>query len=298
MRFARVALVRQRRWRPESSYKVVAQSGSRRNIFGMGQRRNLAHRMRRRGLGLARGLLWLACSMGTSTGAETRASNQRLIGLLEVPELLERSGPESSSRTQPARPQRLSVHASPALNSPVIAVLDRAGTSDAAGVIKCLWWPAAQTFDRCAALEHGYEELSLMVYQVTDEGWFQVALGPGGNSRGWVKRARGSVFRDLPSLLKGSMSYLTPGWTGQLFESPGRQRGSRTWSAGHGGQQGGAPSVRVKSAIRTTSGLWLKVEMLDTWCGESDPPRVLASGWVPAHSASGDLVVWFHSRGC
>jgi len=44
--------------------------------------------------------------------------------------------------------------------------------------------------------------------------------------------------------------------------------------------------------------LWIDVEVLSASPCTSDAPRVVAKGWLRAHAASGEPVVWFFSRGC
>jgi hypothetical protein len=55
--------------------------------------------------------------------------------------------------------------------------------------------------------------------------------------------------------------------------------------------------VRFVESREVRSGLWLKIELKSHTIYESDePPRVVATGWVPAHDPKGKAVVWFHSR--
>lgn len=43
--------------------------------------------------------------------------------------------------------------------------------------------------------------------------------------------------------------------------------------------------------------VWLEVEVMShTIYDSDDPPRVIATGWVPAHAPTGESVVWFSSR--
>jgi hypothetical protein len=56
-------------------------------------------------------------------------------------------------------------------------------------------------------------------------------------------------------------------------------------------------SVRLVGSRAVGGTLWLNVELMSHSIYDSiDPPRVIATGWVPAHSPAGEPVVWFNSR--
>lgn len=56
-------------------------------------------------------------------------------------------------------------------------------------------------------------------------------------------------------------------------------------------------SVRLVGSRTVGATLWLHIELTShTEDDPDDPPRVLASGWVPAHDPAGQPVVWFYSR--
>jgi hypothetical protein len=44
--------------------------------------------------------------------------------------------------------------------------------------------------------------------------------------------------------------------------------------------------------------LWFLVVVVDGTICDGGPRSVLAAGWIPAHSASGQLNAWYYSRGC
>jgi hypothetical protein len=57
------------------------------------------------------------------------------------------------------------------------------------------------------------------------------------------------------------------------------------------------PTVRFIRSRTVDGRLWLHVEVMSHTIYESDePPKVVAAGWVPAHDAAGQSVVWFYSR--
>ena len=56
-------------------------------------------------------------------------------------------------------------------------------------------------------------------------------------------------------------------------------------------------SVSFRRSQAVAGRLWLEVEVMShTIYDSDDPPRVVATGWVPAHDSAGESVVWFSSR--
>lgn len=56
-------------------------------------------------------------------------------------------------------------------------------------------------------------------------------------------------------------------------------------------------SVSLVGSRAVGGTLWLRVEVMShTIYDSDDPPRVIATGWVPAHDRAGESVVWFSSR--
>ena len=55
--------------------------------------------------------------------------------------------------------------------------------------------------------------------------------------------------------------------------------------------------VQFVTSRRVGGALWLQVQLMSHGIDESaDPPRVIATGWVPAHDPAGEPIVWFASR--
>lgn len=56
-------------------------------------------------------------------------------------------------------------------------------------------------------------------------------------------------------------------------------------------------SVQVNDFRRLGGALWLHVQLMShTVYDSAEPPRVVATGWLPAHDPSGAPIVWFYSR--
>lgn len=242
----------------------------------------------------------LALSVGRPTahaGTEIQAPTQGLIGLLELPEILGTSDPAGPPGQVRARgSDRVSAYARPDAKSPVVALLDVTGLTDPAGKRLCSWPSETPSATLCATLEHDYEAVSLLVYRTSGEGWYEIALDSQGKTRGWVKSSPRATFRSLAVLFPDRLTYLTPSWDRTLAPKAG---GVAAPGAPRLALKQKEPAVRVKSTATVRGKLWLEVDILDGVCGASDSPKVLSSGWVPAHSqADGRLVVWFYSRGC
>lgn len=136
--------------------------------------------------------------------------------------------------------------------------------------------------------EYGYEEPGAVVIDARD-GWFKVRLG---TSSGWVQ-ASGTEFHSLERLYGDKEAYLTDQWDRRLAGTPAGA--GRTAPLATSRQ----PSVHVRRSARVKGTLWFFVDILnESFCEAGREPKVVASGWVPAHGATGEPTVWFASRGC
>lgn len=136
--------------------------------------------------------------------------------------------------------------------------------------------------------EYGYEAPGAIVVDAR-EGWYKVRLGIGS---GWVP-ATGAEFYSLQSLYGDREAYLTDQWNGRISGTPaGAGRAAPSSSSRE-------PMVRVRRSSRVKGTLWFFVEILnESSCIAAREPQVVASGWVPAHGATGEPIIWFASRGC
>lgn len=136
------------------------------------------------------------------------------------------------------------------------------------------------------ALEYDYEALAAVVLERRGA-WFRIRDGGAGS---WLHATSRAEFLSLEALLPERMTYLTAAWDGRLSPGPGAPATQRLESS--------AREVRVTAVRRMGDAVWVEVEVLaDSPC-EVAEPVVAGRGWVPAHAASGESVVWFHSRGC
>ena len=136
--------------------------------------------------------------------------------------------------------------------------------------------------------EYGYEEPGAIVIDERS-GWFKVRLGTGS---GWLQ-AIGAEFYSFERLYENRQAYLTDQWDGRIAGTPAGAGGAAPASTSR------EPSVRVRRSSRVNGALWLLVDVLsESFCTAGREPKVVASGWVPAHAPSGEPTVWFFSRGC
>jgi hypothetical protein len=136
--------------------------------------------------------------------------------------------------------------------------------------------------------EYSYEEPGAIVLESRD-GWFQIRLATGS---AWVRSCPRDRFHPLEQLLLAGLTYLTEAWDGRLAPSaaaPSRPARIETRSS--------QPSVRIVRSQRIRGELWFDLEVITSPC-EDPNVKALDRGWVPAHTMSGEPVIWFYSRGC
>ena len=139
-------------------------------------------------------------------------------------------------------------------------------------------------------LEYGYETPAAIVLRQRGR-WFEVRLSDGA---AWVHASGRDEYLPLRQLLAEGLTYLTGAWDGRLGASPGAPASA---PAERGGRD--EWSVRVTDLREIEDVLWVEVELLsDSPCTSIEDPSVRARGWLPAHAPSGELNVWFYSRGC
>jgi hypothetical protein len=136
--------------------------------------------------------------------------------------------------------------------------------------------------------EYGYEEPGAVVLGRRG-GWFLIRLAAGS---AWVRGSPRNTFHPLERLLLDGLTYLTETWDGQLAPSAGGAGRPARVEA-----RSSQPSVRVIRSQQLRGELWFDLEVISSPCEDPDV-KALDRGWVPAHSMSGEPVIWFYSRGC
>lgn len=144
--------------------------------------------------------------------------------------------------------------------------------------------------------EWSYEQPAAAVYGYRHDGqtsWYQLRLLPSGRM-GWVNATRDSVFHPLSELISESLPYLTAAWNGLLYRRAGDP--TTVTQLEPGGPE--APVAVARSAMHENRLWFLVVALKEGPCSSAEAPVVLQAGWIPAHAESGDLNIWFYSRGC
>jgi len=196
-----------------------------------------------------------------------------LIGLLELPTVLNLDEPGASSPP-------------PRLPHPPLPVYADASASGA---------PIAHIGSPrdLRTREYTYERKGAVVRE-RRPGWYRIVLADGRDA--WLPESAAGPYHPLPELLVGHLAYLTGNWDGWVWPEPGaglphehgpwRTAARREWP------------VEVTATQDIGGSLFVQVRVLASDPCEGDTPKVALAGWVPAYTASGKLVVWFHSRGC
>jgi hypothetical protein len=125
--------------------------------------------------------------------------------------------------------------------------------------------------------------------------WFKIRLD--GNASAWVRTDAPSRFLSIESLFEEftGLTFIADASIRELRPAPNTSSNS-----------GGVPvkagqPVRVIEISRAGDRLWLHVEVYShSMCtaATDGPPETIGRGWLPAHAADGEPVVWFASRGC
>jgi hypothetical protein len=189
----------------------------------------------------------------------------RVIGLVEIPSVL--SEPQAAARR---------------------AVTLRTEPSDAAPVA-CVVRAAEDVDTR----EHGYEELSAVVYE-TRTGWYGLRCHGSGDRLAWLPAKDTGPFRPLEELVQHGLAYLTTQWDRSLYEKPRRSAASHRLRLASR-----EPDITVADSTVVDGELWLLVIVFgEGRCRAEEPGPVVDAGWIPAHAANGESAAWFYSRGC
>lgn len=138
--------------------------------------------------------------------------------------------------------------------------------------------------------EYAYESPAAVVLEQR-RAWFKLRLTRG---VAWVRASRQDAFHPLEALYEGALTFLTSEWNGRMAAAPGSPgRIARVPpDMRH-------PSVRVLRSAHDRGELWFQIEVMShSQCDDVSQPTVIDSGWVAAHSRSGEPSIWFSSRGC
>ena len=195
---------------------------------------------------------------------------QGFIGLLEIRPLHSVEGESTSTA------RKLVLRSAPNVTSEQVGLLSNAS------MLETFEW----SYESPAAAVYGY-------HRDPEHSWYRLRqIQPPRDV--WLMQSSAMTFHALSSLLSDSLSYFTTEWDGRLFR--------------RAGVAGTASSLRnihsetpIAVAAHTLVGTkdWFLVVVLDeSPCESAAAPAVRAAGWVPAHSSTRRLNMWFYSRGC
>lgn len=150
--------------------------------------------------------------------------------------------------------------------------------------------------------EYTYEAAAAVVYE-RRPGWYRIGIRArleSGQETAWISAQSSSGFLGLADLLVGSQAYLNEHWDGYIWTAPvdGMRTGPSILKRDRDPRAREEYAVRVSEVRKVDDGVWLRVETVRGACDGSAPAATVDAGWVPAYGGNGDLVAWFHSRGC
>ncbi len=204
-----------------------------------------------------------SCGGAPSPARTVRPSRAfKLVGLVEVPLLV---GGSERPRSAP-----INLRAEPSTTAAVVCT--------------------AREVTDLETREHGYEELSAVVYEVRDR-WYGIRC-PSSEQLVWLSPDDAGTYRPLEELVQHGLAYLTADWDRRLYRKPGA--GSHVVRL-----DAEQPDATVAESAVVNGELWFLVVVFGKGrCTIDEPAAVLDAGWIPAHAASGDVAAWFYSRGC
>jgi len=158
------------------------------------------------------------------------------------------------------------------------------------------------------AMLHGRYEQSAVVYSA-EAGWYEIGLRGLLRRTGWIGPSDAGTFRSLEQLYLNSTTFVTAAWDKQLMRDAAVSPSEFVPSSadvfpsatqkkdGLSFMPADEPNGASVLETRTIDGLlWVKSELQQRNCDDS--PEQIASGWLPAHSPSGHLNLWFFAGGC
>jgi hypothetical protein len=212
--------------------------------------------------------------------------DDRVIGLLSLRHI-------EGSLCEPPPPDEIALYATPEPAEPIGWIrADRHPASDTdcyRAIINVRWRADARV--QVLPTEEYEEEEPLAAIVVEQRGrWFKVQVPDGA---AWLHASDRDEYFSFQQLLVKRPAYLTDAWDGTLAKVPG---GAGASAADSHPRRENTP-VRFVESREVRGALWLKIEVMSHTIYEFDePPKVVATGWVPAHDPAGKAVVWFYSR--
>ena len=149
--------------------------------------------------------------------------------------------------------------------------------------------PDNSTIEKLPSKEFEYEKSPAVIVFEKRNDWYRIQME---NGSGWVSVTTENTFLPLMELFSSHKPYLTNEWDGRIWQSP---------NIGAKQVTGAKPgiAVRVLKSNLVDGKLWIAVLLpAEDDCGDIDNSIPPTQGWIPAHSKSGNVTLWFNSRGC
>lgn len=218
-------------------------------------------------------------------------STDRVIGLLSLPEVF------GGRMCAPFTPQDVALHSTPDDATRVATVhVDQGWSFAPHGGCEGLKVSVHRGNQReeLPTLEYDYEMPAAIVVEQRS-GWFRVKTQQGTS---WLKASVSDRFMPLNELFEEfiGVTSIDKNYTARLLAAPGAAAS-------------GVDAMRVSPSqpvqvleMREVGGrTFVKVDVMShSPCnaGANGPPEVVATGWLPLHSDSGEPTIWYSSRGC
>jgi hypothetical protein len=216
----------------------------------------------------------------------------KVIGLLSLPELFwEETGPCDDQ----FKAQNIQLYAAPA-STMVIGEI-RVDRVPPPSEVQCEVNVHLRERAEVTALptkEYAYEQRGAVVLDRRAD-WYKLRIESGA---GWIHASPKDQFFSLVDLLwrHRELSYATESWDQRLASRAGGTLAPLPPNVRK--QMKAEADTRVVGSRLVGGRLWLQIELLNHSFCEGDEPKVLLTGWLPAHAASGEPTIWFPSRGC
>lgn len=223
-------------------------------------------------------------------GAGSKNASDRVIGLLELPQLF------GDDVCTPYDPKSLALFEQATSTVPIGEIrVDTPMTIDVTGgcygiKVGVHLTGGATTAQDFPTRDYGYERPGAIVYARRGNR-FKIAL-PGGAA--WIESSAGTLH-PMETLVSEGLSYITDRWDGTVCAEPGRP--GTCWKITERPEP--RPGAMVLGHRKVGGELWFEIKLPSTeTCGDPIAAIVPTRGWISAHDNKGEPAIWFYSRGC
>lgn len=220
-------------------------------------------------------------------GSTEDKKGEPIIGLLTVPQVF------GSSPCEMFEPQSIPIFSTFRSEKPIAVIrVDKMWTfpkeGGCAGLEVRVHRYGNHAIEKLPTKEYENESPAVIVYEKYNN-WYRIQMETGS---GWVLASTENIFLSLLALFTSHTPYLTIEWDGRVWQSPNK-----------GVKQviGAKPriAVRVLTSKLVDGKLWVEILLpVEDDCGNRNSSIAPIQGWIPVHSKSGNVTLWFNSRGC